>query len=187
MDFQKLLIKISKILKQLEIPYAITGGYAVSVWGRPRSTLDIDVIIELYRPQVRDLVIALKKTSKISYIEEGTVLEAVEQIGEFNFIHGDTGIKIDFFTTGKDPFSKIKLERRIPKKILGKTVYFVSSEDLILSKLEWYKESQSSRHLEDVESIFKISAKKLDKKYLAHWAKKLKVEEIYCNALKAVV
>ena len=85
------------------------------------------------------------------------------------------------------PFSKIKLERRVPKKILGKTVYFVSPEDLILSKLEWYKQSQSTRHLEDVESIFKISAKKLDKKYLAHWAKKLKVEEIYCNALKAVV
>lgn len=47
MDFQKLIIEIAKILDTLAIKYAITGGYAVSVWGKPRSIFDVDVIIEL--------------------------------------------------------------------------------------------------------------------------------------------
>ena len=46
-------------------------------------------------------------------------------------------------------------------------------EDLILSKLVWYRESQSSRHLEDAESVIKISGKKLDFKYLRKRAKEL--------------
>jgi len=37
---EKLLIKITKILESLNIKYFITGGFAVSVWGRPRATFD---------------------------------------------------------------------------------------------------------------------------------------------------
>lgn len=47
---------------------------------------------------------------------------------------------------------------------------FISPEDLILSKLIWYKESQSSRHLEDITSILKISKPNLN--YIKKWAKK---------------
>ncbi|MEK7154002.1 MAG: hypothetical protein AAB792_00395, partial [Patescibacteria group bacterium] len=60
--------------------------------------------------------------------------------------------------------------------------YFVSPEDLILSKLLWYKKSQSTRHLEDVESVLKIS--KVDKKYLKNWAGKLDVAEIWARIQK---
>lgn len=57
--------------------------------------------------------------------------------------------------------------RRINKKeINGQDVCFISPEDLILSKLRWYKINPSSRHTEDVESILKISGDILDKKYL---------------------
>lgn len=35
---EKLLCKIAEILEKLRIPYIITGGFAVAVWGRPRFT-----------------------------------------------------------------------------------------------------------------------------------------------------
>jgi len=35
-DPKNLLVNIAKILKELKIPYIITGGMAVLVWGRPR-------------------------------------------------------------------------------------------------------------------------------------------------------
>jgi Na+/glutamate symporter len=45
---EELLKKIAKILDDLKIPYAVTGGFAVSIWGIPRYTADIDIIIELF-------------------------------------------------------------------------------------------------------------------------------------------
>jgi Na+/glutamate symporter len=42
-DPSDLLVKAVQILDQLQIPYAVTGGFAVLVWGRPRFTADIDM------------------------------------------------------------------------------------------------------------------------------------------------
>lgn len=52
---EELLIKISDILNDLKITYAITGGYAVSVWGRPRYTADIDIIVEMKEKNIKPL------------------------------------------------------------------------------------------------------------------------------------
>jgi hypothetical protein len=92
--------------------------------------------------------------------------------GEFNFIDGGTGVKVDFWVLGKGSFDKQRLQRRIKKEILGRAVYFISPEDLILSKLRWFKESDSSRHLEDVQSIVTIQGDSLDRAYLREWSQK---------------
>jgi len=46
METENLLTKIAKELENLKIPYLVTGGIAVAVWGRVRATLDIDIVIE---------------------------------------------------------------------------------------------------------------------------------------------
>lgn len=85
MDFQKLLVKIAKILNKLHISYIITGGYAVSVWGRPRSTFDIDVVVELPESRINALAKALQGISELSYVDESMMEDAVLRRGEFNF------------------------------------------------------------------------------------------------------
>ncbi|MBI1971603.1 MAG: nucleotidyltransferase [Candidatus Wildermuthbacteria bacterium] len=184
MDFQKLLVSVAKILNKHGIPYAVTGGYAVSIWGRPRATFDIDIVIELFQQQISELADALRSVAKVSYVDENMMLEAIRRRGEFNFIHGDSGMKVDFWMRKGDPFSRMEFQRRVPVKIEGVKVYFVSPEDLILSKLRWYQITPSSRQLEDVESVFKISGKQLDRTYLASWAKKLKVFSLLSPFLK---
>lgn len=170
MNFEELIVKLAVILAHLNIRYAITGGYAVSVWGRPRSTLDIDVVIELERIKIDPLVASLRGISKINYVEEPR--------GNFNFIEGETGMKIDFMVIGDDAYSRMKLERRISKIINGQEVYFLAPEDLILSKLVWYQSSLSTRHLEDIESVFSISGDQMNSNYLELWGKKLGVLDI---------
>lgn len=182
-DPRHLLIEVSAILQKLKIPYIITGGFAVLVWGRPRFTADIDIVVELKFENINILVKTLSLLGKTNYIDKDAVKNALNHSGEFNFIHGDTGIKVDFWVLEKTPFELSRMKRRIAKSVLGKKVYFTSPEDLILSKLQWYQQSQSSRHLEDAESVFKISGKKLDMEYLKRWAEKLNVLTIL-NKLK---
>src|SRR3989344_3315280 len=92
---EELLLKIAPILDELKIDYFITGGFAVSVWGRPRPTFDIDIVIEIINAKVALLAGALRKISKAGYIDENAAKEAVRRKDEFNFIDPGTGIKID--------------------------------------------------------------------------------------------
>ncbi|OGE66323.1 hypothetical protein A3H85_00920 [Candidatus Daviesbacteria bacterium RIFCSPLOWO2_02_FULL_40_8] len=168
----KLLTQVTEVLDKLEIPYFITGGFAVSVWGRPRATFDIDIVVNLIEPEVPKLAEMLRGISEFGYIDENTAKEAIKTNGEFNFIDPDTGVKADFWVARDDEMAKEEYRRIKKKEINGQEVCFISPEDLILSKLRWYKISPSSRHLEDVESILKISGDILDKKYLLKQARK---------------
>ena len=107
----------------------------------------------------------------MTYVDEDMMLRAVERKGEFNFIHIESGIKIDFWVLKDNEFSKTQIERRIPYIISGQRVYFVSPEDLILNKLLWHKETGSELQLGDIKSVLKLQ-KRLDWEYLRKWAKK---------------
>lgn len=177
-DPQHLLVKIVDILDELKIDYLVTGGIAVLIWGRPRFTADIDFIIEIEKKDIQPLERALKKLSHACYIDLEMMKEAFSRNGEFNFIDGNSGIKVDFWILKNSAFDKSRLKNKKPKKILGKTIYISSAEDLILIKAVWYRQSHSSRHIEDIESVFRISGIKLDKKYLKKWAERLNVTDL---------
>ncbi len=166
-------------LNRLKIPYMVTGGMAVFVWGRPRFTADIDIVIEIEPPKIEDLEKALLSLEKSGYLDKDLMLRALHTNGEFNFIDWTTGTKVDFWIYKKqDPFDISRFKRRRAKKILGEMVYFTSPEDLILIKLLWFGQSESTRQLEDIESVLKISGDKLDMNYLNKWAKKQGVFKI---------
>lgn len=87
--------------------------------------------------------------------------------GEFNFIHPQTGPKVDFLVK-RYPFEKF--ERKVTKKINKQRVNFISPKDLILSKLIWHKEGQGAKQIEDIKSILEIAKPNLN--YIKSWAKK---------------
>ena len=130
------------------------------------------------------LVKELLKVDKDVYVSEDAIKEALEHKGEFNFIDGETGAKVDFWTEKNSEFDQIRFQRRKAEIIDRKKVYFISPEDLILTKLEWYQMSESTRQLEDIESILKISGNKLDMNYLRKWAEKLNCLDILNKAIE---
>ncbi len=169
-DPRHLLVQVAEILEDLRIRYAVTGGMAVFVWGKPRFTADIDIVVHIDPLSAKKLRVALERLSDAGYISQEAMDRALEREGEFNFIDGVSGVKVDFWVLGKNAFGVDQLKRRRGRKIMGKNIFFVSPEDLILSKSLWYKESGSSRQLEDIESVLRMQ-KKLDWKYLRKWAK----------------
>jgi len=180
-DPRELLVSVAEILDDLKMPYLVTGGMAILVWGRPRFTADIDIVVELGIKDISILTALLVQLGKANYIDKNMIEGAVRNGGEFNFIHGETGVKVDFWVAKNDMFENMRMKRRVAKKILGKKVYFISPEDLIISKLQWAKISPSTRHIEDVESILKISGGKLDKKYVKSWIAKLNLKNIFAR------
>lgn len=175
-DPRHLLANIAKVLTKLKIPYIVTGGIGVLIWGRPRFTADIDIVVELKKEKVKDLVEALQELKQGGYIDEDVVKEAIQNEGEFNFIDNESGVKVDFWVLQDTAFDTSRFKRKVAKKVFGQNIYFIAPEDLILIKLKCHKELSSDKQIEDVKSILKISGGKIDKKYLRSWAKKLGVD-----------
>ncbi|OGZ69577.1 MAG: hypothetical protein A3D44_03310 [Candidatus Staskawiczbacteria bacterium RIFCSPHIGHO2_02_FULL_42_22] len=172
MNPDELLVIISEILKDLEIPYAITGGFAVTIWGKPRYTADIDIIVEIADKNIKPLVKKLLAIDKDVHADEDMIREALMYHGEFNFIHPDTGLKVDFFVQDNNLYNKLKIKRAVVRDIFDHKIPFVSPEDLILSKLMWSKENQSQKQAEDIKSVLRNPNITLDMMYLKNWAQK---------------
>jgi uncharacterized protein YeeX (DUF496 family) len=124
-DPRHLLAAIAEILNDLKIPYLITGGMAVLIWGRPRFTADIDIAVELKINDINKLKNALFALGKANYIDENMMKDAIAHNGEFNFIHGESGVKVDFWVLKNESFEISRMKRKIAKEINGQTVYFI--------------------------------------------------------------
>lgn len=180
-DFQKFLIRIAKLLDKLGIRYFITGGFAVSVWGRVRATFDIDVVVQMASPDVTRLAKELRILGKTMYVDEDMMRNALGTHGEFNIIHAESGVKIDFWILSNDESSRRELARRKVKFIGDQRVYFISPEDLILSKLRWVKKGATDYHLDDARSVVRKMGTALDGPYIKKEAQAQSTNDLLKN------
>ncbi|MGH7833057.1 MAG: hypothetical protein ACREQK_05395 [Candidatus Binatia bacterium] len=101
----------------------------------------------------------------------------------FNLIHSRHVVKIDFVVRKNSPYRRREFSRKKRVSIDDQEVYVVAPEDLILSKLEWSKDSRSEVQLTDVRNLLR-SVKRLNRRYLARWAKQLGVESLYREVMR---
>ena len=179
MDLVSLLKIVKKRLDKANIEYMISGGIAVSYWGFPRTTHDIDIVIEA---QKKDKNKILKLFEKDYYISDEAVEEAIKNRFTFNIIDNKSGLKIDFWLLKRDAFGKSEFGRKLKKKMFGENISIISAEDLILCKLMGFEETKSDHRLQDVKSILQTS--KVDMNYIKTWAEKQGTLEILEDLLK---
>jgi hypothetical protein len=181
----RITLLVTCALEQIGIPYALGGSLASSVHGVMRSTLDADIVTDMRLEHLPALVAAL---SKEFYADDGMMKDAIEHHSSFNLIHYETAFKVDIFIRKLRTFDKMQLARRIKAVIAtdpDQSVYVISPEDTILSKLEWYRMGGevSDRQWRDVLGVIKTQAEALDLGYLQEWAKELKVADLLERAL----
>ncbi len=169
------LKEVARRLNPAKIRYMVTGSIAANFYAVPRMTRDIDIVIELGE---RDVGRFIRLFEKDYYLEPNTVRGAVKDKTMFNLIQNEYVIKIDFVVRKDSQYRKTEFTRR--KKIIveGQSLYIAAPEDLILSKLVWAKDTESAVQLLDVRNLLQ-SVKKLNRLYLARWAKQLSVESLY--------
>jgi hypothetical protein len=176
----EVLKEVARRLAEAAIPYMITGSIAANFYTVPRMTRDIDIVVELLE---RDIGRFIPLFEKDYYLDPETVRAAVKNRGMFNLIHNEHIIKIDFVVRKDTPYRRREFSRRKKVAVDDLDLYVVSPEDLILSKLDWAKDSRSEIQLNDVRNLLK-SVKGLNRSYLARWAKALGIESLYREVSK---
>ena len=160
----------------------LTGSLASAYYGVPRSTKDIDLVVQLDLASLRALLVALPDGAY--YVSEDAAMEALHRCGQFNVIDLETGWKVDLIVCKNRPFSHTEFERRQSGEVLGVPLSICSPEDSILSKLEWARRSGGSeRQLRDVAGVLQIRGSELDQTYIEKWARELGVQDLWEEVL----
>lgn len=174
MNERELLVDCLRRLNRTGIIYYLTGSMASNYWGVPRSTHDLDFVVQLPASDGPRIVEEFRDDF---YIDEAAVLAAQKPPYQFNAVDTRSALKVDFWLARPEPFDQEMLHRRVQVALLGETAWIATAEDVILHKLVWHRLSPSDRQLGDAAGIVAVQADALDKDYLRHWARELNVAD----------
>ena len=153
-----LFLLFTRRLNSLGARYMVSGSVAVIVYGEPRLTHDVDLIVVLNRDQITRLPDLFPPAEFYLPPVEVMLVEASrEQRGHFNIIHHDTGFKADVYLFGSDPLHAWGLARARRLEVDGEPLIVAPPEYVILRKLEYFREGGSEKHLRDIRSMLATS------------------------------
>jgi hypothetical protein len=159
-------IFISRI-NRLSIPYMITGAVAGIVYGEPRLTNDIDIVIDLKPDDIDQFADSFPIEDFYCPPTEVIKLEINRPLrGHFNLIHHKTGFRADIYAAGKDELNFWGLKNRKAVDVEGDEFWLAPVEYVILRKLEYYQEGGSDKHLRDISGILALSSDQINFKIL---------------------
>jgi hypothetical protein len=175
MSQQELLKKVALTLERLGIDYMVTGSITSSLQGEPRSTHDIDIVVNLPRSKAHDLAAAFPAPG--FYLDEDALAEAISGRGMANLIDTISGDKVDFWLLTDEPFDQSRFARRYREELFGMRIAVSAPEDTILMKLRWARLSGGSeKQFNDAVRVYEVQYGRLDIGYLCEWARKLGLE-----------
>ena len=174
MTEQELLQDCLRRLSGAGLKYMLVGSMAGNYWGIPRSTHDIDFVIQYQEADVKRIVALFEKDF---FIQEISVRSALRPPHQFNAIDERSAFKVDFFTLTNDRYDRVQFERRRSVTLFGEPAFIAAPEDVILYKFRWYTISPSERQLFDIAGIWSVSRAELDLDYMRQWAKEIGVEQ----------
>ncbi|MDB5355640.1 MAG: hypothetical protein JWN24_2093 [Phycisphaerales bacterium] len=177
MEQPELLAFSLELLEKLNITYMVVGSIASSAYGDPRLTQDI--VVDLAPDQVQSLCEAFATDE--FYVSVEAAEQAARQPGaQFNVLHPNSGNKIDFMIARRDAWGIGQLSRRQKMQLLpGREGYAARPEDIIIAKMLCYQEGGSEKHLRDIAGILKVSGDIVDREYVAGWAERLDLADIW--------
>ena len=159
--------------------YMITGATAAILYGQPRVTNDIDVVIALGDEHLPALFSAFPAAE--FYLPPESVIR-VEQSrplrGHFNIIHYDSGYKAYIYLAGRDPLHAWALARRRRVEWTESVPLEVAPpEYVILRKLEFFREGGSTKHMADIGAILRTT--EVDLAGIGVWVRRLGLDELW--------
>lgn len=167
------LVDVSERLRGLHINYMVTGSFAMAAYVPARTTMDIDIVLEI---NASDATRFERAFTGDYYVTASSIVRAAKNLSMFNIINNSTLIKVDCIIKKQDQFERESFERRRIAKIGEIEFWVISKEDLILSKLKWASGSHSERQFEDIKMLMESGA---DDAFLSRMTSKMELNGVW--------
>lgn len=185
MNQEAFFVAVLAALERSRIPYMVAGSVAAMLYGEPRMTNDMDVVVELEPGQVDTLLSQFDGGDY--YAPSGDFVRSVMASGgSFNIIHVPSASKVDLIVRRPTDFaaSEFSRRRRLPfTEQLDASV--ATPEDVIISKLLFYAQGRSDKHLADIAGVLRVSAGRLDEQYIEAWVARLGLQDAWQSARRS--
>lgn len=156
-DLDVIVAEVAGALNKADVRYMVIGGIANAVWGKPRATTDIDIVIGIGAGQTPKVLKALGKQVARKPQDPQDFVHAT---GILPLDHR-SGVRVEIIF-GTLPFAMEGIERAVEISVRGVPVRFCTAEDLLLQKIV----SDRERDRNDVEGIVRLRKASLDREYL---------------------
>jgi len=158
---------VSHRLDAAGLEFMLTGSMAMNYYAQPRMTRDIDLVVALTASHASKIE---KAFSPDYHVSAEAVRDAITHESMFNLIHEDSITKVDFIVRKHSPYRLAEFERRQRISIEDFTTWIVSKEDLIISKLDWAKDTRSTQQFGDIRNLISSGC---DIAYIDQWTESL--------------
>jgi hypothetical protein len=178
MSQQELLSRVIKVLADLGVAYMLTGSYASSMQGEPRSSHDVDLVVALTEKEAPNLFRAFPEAEY--YLSMDAIQEAIRERRMLNLLEMESGNKVDFWILTDERFDTSRFARKRLEESQGTWLKVSTPEDTILAKLDWARKcGGSEKQFNDALRVYELQANLLDLGYLNEWADRLGVAELW--------
>ena len=162
---------VVEVLERLEIPYMVVGGFAATLHGEPRLTIDVDIVADMKTEHVGPLVAAFPIPDY--YISEEAVRDSLHRSYPFNVIQPTTGAKVDLVPLPRDLFTRSAFQsrQRLQYDAVGHSAMFIRAEDIVVAKLIAHRQTHSEKHLRDARGVLVMRWGQLDLEAIGHAAR----------------
>jgi len=169
-------------LDEIGVSYLVTGSVAATLYGEPRATHDIDLVVDLSEARCDSLPRVFPAAEFYLPPPEVVRLENErEGRGHFNIIHHASGLKADVYLVGDDALHAWAF-RNARHYTVGKLeVRVAPPEYVIVRKLEFYREGGSPKHLRDIRSMLSLSPDLIDMPTLEDWVRRRGLDEAWAE------
>lgn len=185
-DLDKFTLDFISVLNKLNINYVLVSGYASILFGRSRSSEDIDMIIErldynkfkeLWNKLYKEFECLNTENPEDAYNNYLKHSHAIRFSRKNNFIPNIElkfpKIELDFWT----------LEQR-KEVMLNKKRLFISPLELQIPFKLFLGKEGNEKDIEDAKYLYELFKDKLNLSLLKEFNRKLKIEEIFNKYLK---
>ena len=182
MNQDDVLLQITEHLATAGIPFMVAGSVVSSAYSQPRSTNDVDIVID---PTPEQLEHWLTLLGNAFYVSPDAARDALGRRLMFNIIDLTGGWKADLIIRKNRPFSLEEFQRRRIASLAGRALPIACPEDTILTKLEWNLITPSERQVQDALNVAIAQWPQLDQTYLRKWAPSLGITDELESLLQA--
>ena len=188
-DTIRVALIVAEALDACGVRYLVGGSLASAVSGEPRSTVGVDLVVELTEKDVGPLISLLGNRF---HADADVIRRAIRDRSSANMIHNATSTKVALFICGGSPVDEEQMERRQRVKVSSDPeawLYVYTPEDILLQKLRWYRMGNevSERQWNDIRGIILVQGDRLDRAYLLDKATVLRVSDLLHRAMGQVM
>lgn len=166
MQTESYTVQVIEALLAAGIPFMVVGSFSSNLWGVPRSTKDLDLVLDLRDRSLDDLKHRLPATFHLDLQMQfegvtGTIKNLITIDG--------TAFTVELFRLTDDPHDQARFHRRIEHEVKGRKAWFPRAEDVIVTKIRWASGGGRQKDVEDVIDVIQSQEGTLDWDYIHHW------------------